>query len=53
MAPNWQRTRQSPQAAQASLSTTATKSELAMAVGRLNSATVRSTPQQQVQQLQM
>jgi hypothetical protein len=33
-----------------SLSTTATKSELATAVGMLNSATLRSTPQQQVQQ---
>jgi hypothetical protein len=52
-ASNWQRDRQSPQPAQASASTTATKSELAIAVGTLNSATPRSTPQQQVQQFHM
>jgi hypothetical protein len=31
----------------------ATKPELAMAVGMLNSETLRSTPQQQVQQFHM
>jgi hypothetical protein len=52
-APNWHRSRQSPQTAQAASSTTATKPELTMAGGMPNSATLRRMPQQQVQQLQM
>jgi hypothetical protein len=52
-ASNWQRVRQSPQPAHTSSSTTATKAEAAIAVGMANSATLRSTPQQQVQQFHM
>jgi hypothetical protein len=52
-AANWQRSRQSPQAEHSLASTTARKSEWAMAVGMPNSAIPRITPQQQVQQLQI